>query len=166
MVSGLIATRFGVPGTAPSREVLEAHIDKVIIHPEAVEVGLWPAHKPGNRDSGSPEPLEIISLPWVRRSNVAAKGVAYATANLGVADPKARDTALAAIGKAHLWLEEILGGSTFAEIAKREAKGERQIRLLLPLAFAPPATVRGLIDGTAAPGTVTEMAKTVPLIWG
>jgi hypothetical protein len=165
MVSGLIATRFGVPGIAPSREVLEAHIDKVIIHAEAVEVGLRTGQKPGNRDSGSPGPLEISSLRWVRKPNVVAKGVVHAPSDQSAGDPKARDAALAAIGKAHLWLEEILAGSTFAEIARREGKGERQIRLLLPLAFAPPATVRGLIDGTAAPATVTEMARNVPLVW-
>ena len=74
---------------------------------------------------------------------VATKGVAYAPPNQSAADPRARDNALAAIGKARLWLEEILAGGTFAEIAKREGKGGRQIRLLLPLAFVPPATVRG-----------------------
>jgi hypothetical protein len=92
-------------------------------------------------------------------------GVVHVPSDRTVADPKAWDAALAAISKAHLWLGEILAGGTFAEIAKREARGERQIRLLLPLAFIPPATVQGLIDGTAAPATVTEMAKSVPLVW-
>jgi site-specific DNA recombinase len=165
MVSGLIATRFGAPGVASSREVLEAHVDKVTIQAEAVEVALRPTQKPGNRDSGPSQPLEIVSLPWTRQPFVATKGVAYAPSNQSAADPKARDNALAAIGKARLWLEEILAGGTFAEIAKREGKGERQIRLPLPLAFVPPATVRGLIDGTATVTGVTEMAKNMPLVW-
>jgi site-specific DNA recombinase len=109
--------------------------------------------------------LEIVSLPWVRKPNVAAKGVAYSPANLIVADPKARDTALAAIGKARLWLEEILNGGSFTDIAKRQGKGERQIRLLVPLAFMPPGAVRGLIDGAMVPATVTAMAKSIPLVW-
>lgn len=96
---------------------------------------------------------------------MATKGVAHVPSNRAAADPKARDAALVAIGKARLWLEDILAGGSFAEIAKKEAKGERQIRLLLPLAFVPPATVRGLIDGTVTGATVTEMAKSVPLVW-
>jgi site-specific DNA recombinase len=80
-------------------------------------------------------------------------------------NPRRGKRALAAIGKSRLWLEEILAGSTFAEIAKREGKGERQIRLLLPLAFVPPATVCGLINGTATAAGVTEMARNVPLVW-
>jgi hypothetical protein len=62
-------------------------------------------------------------------------------------------------------LEEILASGSFTEIAKREGKGERQIRLLALLAFVPPATVRDLINGTAPAVTVTEMAKSVPLAW-
>jgi hypothetical protein len=96
---------------------------------------------------------------------VATKGVVHVPFNQSAADPKSGDTALAAIGKARLWFEEILAGSTFAEIAQREGRGERQIRLLMPLAFVPPATVRSLIDGMVAPLTVTEMAKSVPLVW-
>ena len=49
--------------------------------------------------------------------------------------------------------------------AQFEREGERQIRLLLPLAFVPPAKVRGLIEGTTVPATVTEMAKSVSMVW-
>jgi site-specific DNA recombinase len=149
----------------PSREFLEAHIYKVTVQAEALEIALRPAPEPENRDSGPSEPPQIVSLPWVRRPFVAAKGVGYAPSDRAAADPKARDAALAAIGNARLWLEEILAGVSFADIAKREGKGERQIRLLLPLAFVPPTRVRSLIDGTEAPVTVTEMAKSVPLVW-
>jgi site-specific DNA recombinase len=165
MVSSLIATRFGVPGAAPSREVLETHIGKVTVQADAVEVALRPAQKPRNRDSGPSHAPEIVSLAWARQPFVAAKGVAYAPAGREIADPKVRDAALAAIGNARLWLEEILAGSSFAEIARREGKGDRQIRLLLPLAFVPPQMVRDLINGTAPAVTVTEMAKSVPLAW-
>jgi hypothetical protein len=71
---------------------------------------------------------------------------------------------LAAVGKARRWVEEVLAEGTFAEIAKREGKGERQIRLLAPLAFAPPAMVRGLIGGAVSAAAVTEMAKNIPLV--
>jgi hypothetical protein len=165
MVSGLIATRFGVPGVVPSREAIEARIYKVTVQAEALEIALRPARKPENRESGPSEPPQIVNLPWASRPFVATKGVGYAPSDRSAADPKARDAALAAIGKARLWLEEVLAGGSFAAIANREGKGERQIRLLMPLAFVPPQTVRGLIDGAACAATVTEMAKSVPLVW-
>lgn len=100
MVSGLIATRLGVPGVAPGREVLKAHIYKVAVQAEALEIALRPARKADNKDSGPSQPLEIVSLPWARKLTVAAKGVAYVPSNRSAADRKARDAALAAIGKA------------------------------------------------------------------
>ena len=46
-------------------------------------------------------------------------------------------------------MDEITNGASFAVIAQREGKSERHIRLLAPLAFVPPITVRTLIEGTA-----------------
>jgi hypothetical protein len=73
---------------------------------------------------------------------------------------------LAAIAKSQLWVEELLAGGSFAEIAKRESKGERQIRLLFPLAFMLPATVRGLIDGVPVATTITELANSRGVAFG
>lgn len=57
------------------------------------------------------------------------------------------------------------GGGSFAAIAQREGKCERQIRLLLPLAFLSPQVVRDLVDGSGPIGTVTDLAGNVPLHW-
>ena len=64
-------------------------------------------------------------------------------------------------------LEDAAAGEpeTNLEIAKREGKGERQIRLLTPLAFVSPATVRGTIDGSISATSVTELARQVPQVW-
>ena len=40
------------------------------------------------------------------------------------------------------------------------------MRLLLPMVFTPPATVRGLIGGTDAVTSATELGKNVPIVWG
>jgi hypothetical protein len=165
LVGGLVADRDGTPGTMPSREGLEAHISKVIVLAAAVEVTLRPAQSLENQESEPAAPPETVSLPWARRPFVAAKGVTLAPTGRAPVDPKARDAALAAIGKARVWVEEILAGASFAEIAKREGKCERQIRLLTPLAFAPPAMVQGLINSTIDAATVTELAKSMPLAW-
>src|ERR1700730_4743703 len=53
--------------------------------------------------------------------------------------------------------------ASFAEIAEREAQGERHIRLLAPLAFLSPCIIAAIVDGTApADLTVTGLAKAVP----
>jgi hypothetical protein len=46
---------------------------------------------------------------------------------------------------------------------EREARGERHIRLLTPLAFLSPRIIAAIVDGTApADLTVTGLAKALP----
>ena len=82
--------------------------------------------------------------------------------------PESRDALLAAIAKARGWIDDIRVGAiaSFAEIAEREAQGERHIRLLAPLAFLSPRIIAAIADGTA-PGdlTVTDLAKALPYSW-
>lgn len=163
LVAGLVAERSGTSGTLPQREVIEAHICKVIIQADAVDV-VMRMQDPESHNANLSEP-EFRRLPWVRKPFVATKGIIMNPSSGAPEDDKARAAALAAIGKSRLWMQEILGGKSFAEIAKREGKCERHIRLLVPLAFVPPPIVQGLIDGTARAATVTEMAKNVPLVW-
>ena len=62
-------------------------------------------------------------------------------------------------------MDEVSGGGSFAQIARREGKSERQIRLLAPLAFVPPVIVRSIINGTAWGEAAADFAKNVPLLW-
>jgi hypothetical protein len=57
---------------------------------------------------------------------------------------ESRDALLAAIAKVRGWIDDIRLGriASFAKIAEREAQGERHIRLLAPLAFCRPASLR------------------------
>ncbi len=82
--------------------------------------------------------------------------------------PDSRDALLTAIVKARGWIDDIWLGriASFAEIAKREAQGERHIRLLAPLAFVSPRIIAAIVDGTApADLTVTGLAKALPYSW-
>jgi site-specific DNA recombinase len=70
--------------------------------------------------------------------------------------------------KARGWIDDIRVGAiaSFAEIAEREAQGERHIRLLTPLAFLSPRIIAAIVDGTApADLTVTGLAKALPYSW-
>jgi hypothetical protein len=75
-----------------------------------------------------------VSLPWGRKPLMPMEGIVVALSKPSEAAPRSRDAILTAIGKARLWIDEIVGGGSFAEIASREGKCERQIRLLARLA--------------------------------
>ena len=81
-------------------------------------------------------------------------------------DRRNRETVLSAITKARIWVDQLLEGQSLSAIARREGKGERQIRLLVPLAFMPPGAIQELIGGSGPAATVTTLAKNLPLLWG
>ena len=64
-----------------------------------------------------------------------------------------RDILLKAIVKARAWIQDLAEGrvTSFDEIAKREGKVERHIRLLAPLTFVPPSAITDIADGVFPP---------------
>ncbi len=112
----------------------------------------------------------ILSVPWETTTFTAVKGLVQAPAQSTAAlKPESRDALLKAIAKARQWLDDLVSGrvATIGDIAHRENKVERHVRLLLPLAFVAPAFVREIVDGSApAHLTVTGLAKSVPHCWG
>jgi site-specific DNA recombinase len=156
------------------RKLIERHVARVIIKPEALEVCLHDAS--GARqvdDSALDNPaagitLTTITLPWNAPSFAAVKGILHEPGEQPVLKPVSRDALLTAIAKARKWIDDIRLGhcASFAEIAKREAVGERHIRLLAPLAFLSPRIIAAIADGTApADLTVTGLAKALPNSW-
>ena len=96
------------------------------------------------------------------------KGIVHAPYTEPAMKPESRDALLAAITKARGWIDDIRVGAigSFAEIAEREAQGERHIRVLAPLAFLSPRIIAAIVDGTApADLTVTGLAKALPYSW-
>ena len=160
-----VATRLGLVSSFPSRETLEARVQRITVRRQFVELAFRPSEGSQEADSVVPDISDSLQLPWAPKPPVAIKGIVHEAAPPFLAEPKSRETALAAIGKARSWLGRLLDGVPLAQIAQEEGKGQRQVRLLMPLAFVPPVTVRGLIDGTAVTTTVTELARNVPLNW-
>jgi site-specific DNA recombinase len=96
------------------------------------------------------------------------KGIVHTPSANSAMKPASRDALLAAIAKARGWIDDIRLGriASLAEIAKREGRGERHIRLLAPLAFVSPRLIAAILDGTApADLTVTGLAKALPYSW-
>jgi site-specific DNA recombinase len=104
-------------------------------------------------------------------SPAMARGPELPQATLGAKPTlkqETRDAILLVVAKARSWIDDVASGCirSFAEIAEREGKVERHIRLLTPLAFIPPRALAAIIDGTGPhDATVTALAQAVPYRW-
>ncbi len=149
------------------RELVERYVERVTIRPQAVEVHLVPLSGAA-AVSSDVQPPAMITLPWAAPSFAAVKGIVHAPPVNAPMKPESRDTLLSAIAKARSWIDEIRLGrvGSFLEIAQREGRGERHIRLLAPLAFLSPRIVAAIAEGLApAHLTVTGLAKALPYSW-
>jgi site-specific DNA recombinase len=107
-------------------------------------------------------------LPWSAPAFASVKGVLHQPDARPTLKGETLDAILLAVAKARTWIDDIASGGirSFTEIAEREGKVERHIRLLMPLGFIPPRTVAAIIDGTAPhDATVTALAQAVPYRW-
>jgi site-specific DNA recombinase len=133
------------------RAVLEK--DVVVLHLEPV--------------SDEAEPV-VLRMPWTPPAHMKAKGITRTVSERApIFDESARETLLIAIGKARGWMGKLTEDeTTIADIAKAESKSARHIRLLLPLAFVPPAALEAIADGRIVQGTtVTGLAQQVGYVW-
>jgi site-specific DNA recombinase len=164
----------GLCGAAADRDLIERHVDRVIVRPQAVEVGLILSSSTASTDHANDEqargelPATTLALPWAAPTFVAVKGIVHEPAEKPTMSPESRDALLAAIAKARGWIEDLRLGpvATLGEIADREGLGERHVRLLAPLAFIAPCVVEAIANGCApADLTITGLAKSLPYSW-
>jgi site-specific DNA recombinase len=113
-------------------------------------------------------PAIVISVPWQAPTSVSVKGILHQPNYKRILKPDTRDALLLAIAKARTWIDDFASGraQSFGEIAQREGKVERHVRLLAPLAFTLPAMVAAIIAGTAPNDlTVTSLAQAMLYAW-
>ncbi len=145
------------------RELVERLVDRIIITSQMIEIQLR-QEEAGACKSAIPP---VLKVQWKGPEVPNAKGILHSP----VAGPPRiagnRDVLLTAIAKARAWIADIAEGraASFAEIAKREGKVERHIRLLAPLAFVSPRFISGIIDGHVPSVAVTALAKHVSWSW-
>jgi len=141
-------------------ELLEAAVERITLRENELKIELvdMSLGKKG-----------ILSVEWSQKSPAAPKGVIHMpTTTSRRLSPESREALLSAIARSRKWIAEIESGavSTLSEIAEREGNVERHIRLLLPLAFTPPALIASLVEGTAPYDlTVTGLAKQISSKW-
>jgi DNA invertase Pin-like site-specific DNA recombinase len=141
---------------------IKSHIGRITVQDGSLEVEVE------SRSTDEPgttiESRQIVSLPWSKKPLRAVKGITNTLPSGAKTGPKASEAILAAMARARRWVDALVDGSTLAEIAKQEGKGERQLRLLIPLAFVPPNTLAEIVDGRLSP-TPTDLARSVPMAW-
>jgi site-specific DNA recombinase len=160
---------------AANRELIEKHIERIIVKPQTIEIRLVRETKEQNSlDQEIPDQTSLrndadiaIAIPWTPASTVAAKSVLHSPSPGQVMSSGDRGALLTAIAKARSWVDDIAEGrvASLAEIAKREGKVERHIRLLTPLAFVSPYIIAAISAGSAGPVGVIELAKTASHRW-
>jgi site-specific DNA recombinase len=167
-------------GCLSDREVIDRHVTRIIVRSNSIDIELrepspapvpsLPADAPVTDGVAvaSPTCTAVISLPWSAPAFAAVKGVLHRPEVKPTLKQETRDAILLAIAKARSWIDDVVSGrvQSFDEIAEREGKVERHIRLLTPLAFIPPRTLASIIDGTSPhDATVTALAQAVPYRW-
>jgi site-specific DNA recombinase len=163
-----------LPIDGVDRDLIERHVDRVIIGPQAVEVRMTPSDAKESSelhhdelDASGPTSTPLM-LPWEAPAFVAVKGIVHTPTAAPAMAPEARDALLAAIAKARGWIEELRFGrvATLAEIAECEGLSERHVRVLAPLAFVAPRVIAAIADGSVARyAAVTGLAHRLPDSW-
>jgi site-specific DNA recombinase len=166
------------PPTADSnRELIERHVERITLTPKHITLQMRPGSDAADAVTVAadtdPNAIEhwrvaTITIPWTGPLPAAVKGIVHVPAHNTPIKPSRRETLLTAIAKARQWVDDLAQGrsATFAQIARREGKVERHVRLLAPLAFLSPRIVAAIIDGTApADLTATSLARALPYSW-
>lgn len=162
------------PTLADERNRIERQLDRVVVQAGMIEIHLarssdrgQSAYENGNLEGATP-PRTVFTVPWSGAVFGEVKGILHTPSPSPRLSTETRDALLSAIAKARIWIDELVEAplSSLAEIAKREGKVERHIRLLAPLAFVSPRLISEIIHGTACPNlTVTGLAKALAYSW-
>jgi site-specific DNA recombinase len=166
-------------GGLSDRAVIDRYVMRIIVRPDSIDIELRePTAAPPSSLATDASVTAVaaalstyttaISLPWTAQAFPSVKGVLHQPEAKPTLKPETRDAILRAAAKARSWIDDLVSGraQSFAEIAEREGKVERHIRLLTPLAFIPPRALAAIIDGTGPHDTtVTALAQAVPHRW-
>jgi hypothetical protein len=156
------ASARSAPGIDSHPQVVERHLDKVIVCTGKIEIVL-------RADSGSRrDPIVVAWSPpptTRRRQIIVSDGGSGDQAPPIRWEPRAK--LIEGIAKARLWLDELVTGriESTAEIAKRDGYSERSVRMTLGLAFLSPTIVRAAIDGPLPRGAGLTQLSNASVKW-
>jgi site-specific DNA recombinase len=157
-------------------DLIERYATKIVMQSEAIEIhvaqpgesGNSPPGRRGQRGQDGQQDPTILTVPWTTSAGPAVKGVLHSPTSKNEGASARSEGLLLAIAKARAWIEDLAEArvASFAEIAKREGRVERHVRLLAPLAFVSPRMISAIIDGKVPwDATITGFAKQLPYSW-
>ena len=165
------------PTADNDRDLIERHVERITLTPKHITLQMRPSsdtpHAVTVAEDAGHNAIEglrgaTITIPWAGPMPAAVKGIVHVPAHNTPIKPSRREALLTAIAKARQWVDDLAQGRTvtFAQIARREGKVERHVRLLAPLAFLSPRIVAAIMDGTAPANlTATSLARALPYSW-
>lgn len=156
------------------RELIAGHVERITLRSGAIEIQLVKAgpseEEQGGYDlsDGTKDHSNLV-VPWPTTAQTSVKGILDSSSSSPTVAPTPnRDRLLTAIARARAWVQDLVDGraTSFAEIAKREGKVERHVRLLASLAFVSPRLLSDIIDGAMPTDlTVTGLANGLAYSW-
>jgi site-specific DNA recombinase len=158
------------------RRLVEQYLEKIVVKRQAIEFYVIEAAESAHEDSntrgaddGPPSASAVHRIVMSRTipATIAMKGIIHSASPKHAADRSNRDALLTAIAKARVWISDLAAGriGSIGEIANREGKVERHIRLLAPLAFVSPKLIANIASGDAPPPRITDFARRVAYSW-
>ncbi len=165
----------GVVDSNSHHELVERWVERVVVGEDRLEIQLSEKveemasiNEAVSATDADRADLRRLEVPWCKCTGPSEKGARNSPEEESIKQVAARDALLTAIAKARLWVDELANChvSSVAEIAEREGKVERHIRLLIPLAFVSPQVVQTLCSLNYVEHTVvTVAAKQVGDFW-
>ena len=159
---------------ADDQDLIGQLLDRAIIQTESIDIhlanvaeGAEAKDTCGENEIGDPRQT-VITVPCSHSLLEKTKGILHSPTSRSTLSPASRAALLTAIAKARLWIDDLTEGraASFAEIAAREGRVERHIRLLAPLAFVSPNFISAIINGAAPAGlTITGLAQPLSYSW-
>jgi site-specific DNA recombinase len=112
-VRGRLASADQSNNDLSDRELIDSHVERVIVHSNAIEVEM----RGEQQEHASP-----ISLPWTAHAFSSVKGVLHQPDEQPTLKAEARDAIVLAVAKARAWIDDLASGRvrSFAEIARSE----------------------------------------------
>jgi site-specific DNA recombinase len=144
------------------KDLVAAHVAKVIIRPDRIEVEYQRGSDEEEFESGSKLAIAFTTTMALQ------KGITREPGDNGHINDVTRENLLSAIGRATRWVEAVRSGEakSFAEIAAQEDLGERHVRWLTPLAFVSPEILTAILNRSAPAGLALSMlGKALPHSW-
>lgn len=155
--------------------LIEQYVRRITIEPRSIEIhllgnqalGSRHTHSRGGKRADSASASPVLTVPWKAVTSPLSKGAVHVPSHQPAMSEHNREELLLAIGKARAWVDDLVAGrvASFAEIAKREGKVERHIRLLAQLAFVSPRMISAIENRTAQRIKVASLAKVAGVTW-